>query len=511
MTEGEAITPEDIMNDSKFAIQTKIPTTDKVFIGPQRLNDFITFIFTKKRYPKWLKISNPQFIRYATVLMLDGLTYSIFDKYPNLLPAFSSIEGNGFPLTVEASAKAGQLISGISSFIGKIKTKKAKKTFSTYQEMVAQITDLYDNGFPLDDPPKMTGKLRCQHFKLEPLTEEDLKEYEKLPEKVENALDIIALDCEMVETEFGDECARLSVTKEDGTVVLDQYFKPLGEDIDYRTEFSGITPEKLENVTITSYEVVKALSAFADQNTIIIGHSLENDFRSMKLIHKKVIDTTILYNRDCQYPFKPPLERLYKKYIQKPFRELAGSHDSIDDARASFELVKHALKVAVHSRLEKPKIPTLFQEIKESVSQISYFAPTAEVDFFDIDPKVVCNLDDDPELRLTKSLKFITEERPTLTFIHFNELSTSENIDDATIEGILPKYNKYLEETKKSMLPNSVLLVYTGSGNPKRLSVDIKTKDPKFQHPGKDPERKEEFERCRRGICWIYSNIETSQ
>ena len=503
--EEKIINPGDILENPVFSIQTKQPTTDKVLIGPQRLADLIIFIFSKKRYPKWLKISNPQLIRYVHILLLDGLTFSVLNQYKDRLPAFQSIEENGFPLTVEAPAKAGQLIPGIFSFLGKIKPKKNKVTFKSYAEMKSPIQDLYDNGFPLDNPPNIEGKKRFEHFNLPALSDEDLKEYEKLPEKVEGALDIVALDCEMIETEFGSECARLSITKEDGTVVFDQFFKPLGDVIDYKTEFSGITPEILEKASKTSYEIVKEISSFLSQESIIIGHSLENDFRSMKLIHHNVIDTSILYNRDCQYPYKPSLIKLYKKYIQKPFREVPGAHDSIDDARASFELVKYALKVAIHDQKEKPQIPTLFKEIKEFLPQISYFAPSEEIDFQGVDEKVFCYLENDPEKRMQECLRHMNEEKPSLTLLHFNELATSE-IDDPTVESIVQNYNRYLQEMKEHMLPNSILLVYTGSGNPKRVAADLKTKDPKHQHPGKDPERKEEFERLRQAICWIHCN-----
>lgn len=505
MSQEEAIKIEDVLKDTNVIIKTKIPTTDKVIIGPQRLADFIMFIFTKKYYPKWLKISNPQLIKTVTVLLLDGLTFSIFNQFKEILPTFALIEGNGFPLTVESAAKSGQIVPGIHSFIEKHKTKKIKKIFKSYEEMVCSIDELYDCGFPLDVvPPHHPEKLRCQHFKLEPLTAYEVQEYEELPDKFEGSLDIIALDCEMIETEFGDECARLSVTNEEGAVILDQFFKPVGDVVDYRTTFSGITSEILKGATATSYETVKALSAFASKETIIVGHSLENDFRSMKLIHKRVIDSSIIYNHDCKYPYKPSLAKLYKNYIKKPFREQPGSHDSADDARASFELIKYALKVAVHSEKEKPQIPNLFNKLKSSLAQITYFAPYDEVDYDGIDDKVVCKLTDDPDKRLQDYISFVEMEKPVLTFLHFNELTKSEKIDDETVHDIVLKYDNYLKCVKDHMKPGSVLVVYTGSGNQKSLAVDIKTVDPKFQHPGKDPARKEEFEKCRHGICWIY-------
>lgn len=503
--EAKTITPADILENPKIHIQTKIPTTDQVSIGPQRLTDLIYYIFSKQKIPKWLKIANASLIKSVTVLFLDGLTYPIFNQFKDLMPHLAWIEGNGFPLTVEAPAKAGQLVPGIHSFIGKVKTIKKQKIFSSYEEMICSLEDLYDCGFPLDViPPHHPAKLRCMHFGINPLTTDEVKEYEKLPEPFEGAYDIIALDCEMIETEFGDECARLSVTSEDGSVILDQFFKPLGDIVDLRTEVSGITQDILATATSTSFESVAALSKFASRETIIVGHSLENDFRAMKLIHTKVIDSSILYNRECQYPYKPSLAKLYKKYIQKPFRAQINSHDSIDDARASFDLIKFSKIGAVHASKVKPQIPLLFHRLKPNLAKITYFAQFDELDYVDIDEQVNCVIQDDPDKRLQDSIKFIDEQKPPFVLVHFDELAKTPSIDDETTKSILAKYDSYFLAILEHVPPQGILIVYTGSGNPARLAADISTKDPKHQHPGKDPERIEEFEQCRKGIVWIY-------
>ena len=40
------------------------------------------------------------------------------------------------------------------------------------------------------------------------------------------------------------------------------------------------------------------------EDTILIGHSLENDLRAMKLVHKKVIDSSVVYMRKNGTKFK---------------------------------------------------------------------------------------------------------------------------------------------------------------------------------------------------------------
>lgn len=47
--------------------------------------------------------------------------------------------------------------------------------------------------------------------------------------------------------------------------------------------FSGITKEKMRNVTKTLEEVREELFKFIFKNTILIGHSLENDLKALKV------------------------------------------------------------------------------------------------------------------------------------------------------------------------------------------------------------------------------------
>jgi RNA exonuclease 1 len=39
------------------------------------------------------------------------------------------------------------------------------------------------------------------------------------------------------------------------------------------------------------------LDKIITEDTILIGHSLENDFNAMQFYHKKVVDTSVLFRR----------------------------------------------------------------------------------------------------------------------------------------------------------------------------------------------------------------------
>lgn len=51
----------------------------------------------------------------------------------------------------------------------------------------------------------------------------------------------------------------------------------------------------LNPVTTSLQDVRTKLKKLISINTIIIGHSLDSDLRSLLLIHNRVIDTAVLY------------------------------------------------------------------------------------------------------------------------------------------------------------------------------------------------------------------------
>ncbi len=62
---------------------------------------------------------------------------------------------------------------------------------------------------------------------------------------------LVALDCEMVKTEFGMELARVSIVDAYGRVIYDRLVRPSHPVIDYLTDYSGITKEMLRYCSIS--------------------------------------------------------------------------------------------------------------------------------------------------------------------------------------------------------------------------------------------------------------------
>lgn len=152
---------------------------------------------------------------------------------------------------------------------------------------------------------------------------------------------IISVDCEMCKAE-NDQLVltRISLLNWDGTVAMDKLVKPDVPIKDYLTQWSGITPAMLENVTITLSDIQKELLELITPRTILVGHSLNSDLNAMKLTHPFIIDTGILFPHPRGPPYKQSLKWLAQKYLHREVQKGSSGHDSVEDSKTCLDLVK---------------------------------------------------------------------------------------------------------------------------------------------------------------------------
>ena len=151
---------------------------------------------------------------------------------------------------------------------------------------------------------------------------------------------LLAMDCEMCQTTEGMEVTRLTVVDGDRKVVLDSFVKPHNEIVDHLTKYSGITPQIMAECTTRLEQVQVALLRLVRAETILVGHSLEQDLMVTGLIHLRCIDTAVLYPhpRGPQYRFA--LRVLSKKYLGRVIQNSSEGHCSQEDAEAALDLVQ---------------------------------------------------------------------------------------------------------------------------------------------------------------------------
>jgi RNA exonuclease 1 len=205
-----------------------------------------------------------------------------------------------------------------------------------------------------------------------------------------SALEVAALDCEMVYTTGGFRIARVSVVDASGKEVFDELIKmddsvevvcviPLyprfsvrthtrGDDDhrDLNTRFSGIRPEEYATRAVLPLESVqRAMARLIGADTILIGHALDNDLRALRLVHRRVVDTATLFPHSRGPPYRRALRDLWvpraylfpfqreavltktlldrtKEHLSRVIQQGGGSkgHSSVEDSVASLDLVK---------------------------------------------------------------------------------------------------------------------------------------------------------------------------
>lgn len=180
-----------------------------------------------------------------------------------------------------------------------------------------------------------------QHNYPRKLADDTWKETQ--PHDPANKSHIYALDCEFCKAGTQSVLTRISLIDFQGEVVFDELVKPEEEITDYVTKYSGITEEMLKDVTTTIHDIQDLFLKHVSSEDILVGHSLESDLNVMKIMHSKVVDTSIIYEHNRGPPSKPSLRWLAQQYLKSDIQtgeDHGHGHSSIEDAKACLDLVK---------------------------------------------------------------------------------------------------------------------------------------------------------------------------
>ncbi|XP_047237514.1 RNA exonuclease 1 homolog isoform X2 [Girardinichthys multiradiatus] len=135
---------------------------------------------------------------------------------------------------------------------------------------------------------------------------------------------VYSLDCEMCYTVQGLELSRVTVINSNLQVIYDTFVRPDNEVIDYNTRFSGISEEDVKGNHTSLSEVQETLLSFISADTILVGHGLETDLCLLKLLHGRVVDTSVVFPHRLGPPNKLSLNSLTAEYLRRIIQESGG-------------------------------------------------------------------------------------------------------------------------------------------------------------------------------------------
>lgn len=79
---------------------------------------------------------------------------------------------------------------------------------------------------------------------------------------------------------------------------------------DFNTRFSGITKENYAAALLPLASIRETLNTYLDSNTILIGHALDNDLKTLRILHHRCIDTALLFPHRLGVPYRRALKDL---------------------------------------------------------------------------------------------------------------------------------------------------------------------------------------------------------
>ncbi|KAL1370888.1 hypothetical protein HN51_001080 [Arachis hypogaea] len=178
--------------------------------------------------------------------------------------------------------------------------------------------------------------------------------------KIMKSTEMFAVDCEMVLCEDGTEAlVKVCVVDHNLEVKLNELVKPEKEIVDYRTEITGVSSQDLVAVTCSLSDIQKSMKKLLANGAILVGHSLHNDLRVLKVYHVRVVDTAYIFqSSDGSLHRRPSLNNLCKTVLGYEVRKDGAPHNCLDDARAAMELflarIKHGVDKDFPVQLQEP-------------------------------------------------------------------------------------------------------------------------------------------------------------
>ncbi|KAK9846542.1 hypothetical protein WJX81_006260 [Elliptochloris bilobata] len=365
--------------DARASVQ---PANPAACLRMQDVQGLVMWVLADGANPRWVFVKNKPLVRQVVVVAVPGLSEQLVRSSQELMP--TARDSLGRPLVMLARNPTVRQTASVAALFTVPHTKARKK----YLEELANGMDFdvpKPSANPTETPPgsaagrkaakeaasggtrnhdadgrRKRGPLPPGHYAAS-RAQLEANEFPLLrrgpggvgaPEVPEGFVAtqpsgaapaedpeeerLVALDCEMCITEAGFEVTRITLVSEAGEVLMDELVKPDRPITDYNTRYSGITAEMMADVQTRLPQARARLAELLPAEALLVGHALQNDLAALKLVHGRVIDTALLYPHPRGSPYRSALRVIAERFLKRQIQ--AGSHDSVDDARAAMDL-----------------------------------------------------------------------------------------------------------------------------------------------------------------------------
>ncbi|CAJ1054008.1 RNA exonuclease 5-like [Xyrichtys novacula] len=338
------------------------------------------------KQPSWCRLAHQRRIKALNVVIVEGLTQSHFYKHYLTLKHLRKNYTTRVTFTPTSNDVASEI------FRSKIPESEGVNISKNYNENTGLHKALRSHPVITKFGTQRRGltayalsqeQMIKSHYPVKGMPGfEDFVNTDSV-EYVTDSSPLFGLDCEMCLTVKGYELTRVSLVDHDGNCVLDELVKPQNRILNYLTKFSGITPGMLRPITTTLRDVQTKLRTLLPSDAVLVGHSLNNDLVALKMIHRHVIDTALLFRREFGQKFKLKVlaETVLKRQIQT---EEKRGHNPVEDALAALELAQYFINAGPRQVVEVHLEDLWGYTIEEESADCAPPPPTPSLRFADI-------------------------------------------------------------------------------------------------------------------------------